>query len=68
MKFAFALAWVNTRLILGVFFYLVLTPSGLVMRLLGKDPLRRRIERSAKSYWIRKEPVLFDKSRYENLF
>ena len=27
MKFAFVLGWINTRLILGLFFYLILTPS-----------------------------------------
>ena len=68
MKFAQALAWFNTRLILGIFFYVLMTPGALVMRLFGRDPLTRRIDRSAKSYWIRKEPVELDRKRYEQLF
>jgi len=68
MAFARALAWVNTRLLLGVFFYMVLTPLGVVMRLLGKDFLDERIDRSSKSYWITREPAPLDKARCERLF
>lgn len=68
MKFAFVLGWVNTRLLLGIFFYLVLTPIGLFLRITGKDLLDRRIDRSAKSYWIKRGSDPVDKSRYERLF
>lgn len=39
MKFADALAWINTRILLIVIYYLVVTPTGLAMRLFGKSPL-----------------------------
>ncbi len=68
MKFAFVLGWVNTRILLGAFFYLVLTPIGLVLRLAGKDLLDRRIDRSAPTYWTRRQSEPFDRSRYERLF
>jgi hypothetical protein len=68
MKFAFVLGWANTRLILGLFFYLILTPIGLIMRMTGKDPLSRRLDRSAATYWVRREPETLDPRRYENLF
>jgi hypothetical protein len=68
MKFAFLLAWVNTRLLLGIFFYGIITPTGLVMRALGKDPLTRRIDRTRTSYWIKRDKVAFDPKRYEHLF
>src|SRR5262245_12047033 len=42
MKLAEVLAWINTRILLGVVFYLVVTPIGLIMRLRGRDPMRRR--------------------------
>jgi hypothetical protein len=35
-----------------VVFYLVFTPVGLVMRLLGRDPLQRRFDREAGTYWV----------------
>jgi hypothetical protein len=33
------LGWINTRIILGAVFYLIVTPIGVVRRLLGKDPM-----------------------------
>ncbi len=41
---------------LGLLFYAVLTPLGVFMRLTGKDPLRLRPDRAARSYWIPREP------------
>ncbi|VAX18025.1 hypothetical protein MNBD_NITROSPINAE01-1078 [hydrothermal vent metagenome] len=67
MKFAMALAWFNTRLLLGITFYFVITPVGLFMRLLGKDLLDLKIDRDAKSYWKKREPV-DDLSRYEKQY
>lgn len=43
-------------LILVVIYYLVLTPIGLVLRLFGHDPLPRRFDRAAKSYWTPRPP------------
>src|SRR6185295_14323741 len=44
MKLAEVLAWINTRILLGVVFYLVVAPIGLIMRLVGRDPMRRKLE------------------------
>jgi len=68
MKFAYILGWVNTRLLLGIFFFLILTPLGLILRLMGKDLLDQKIDRSARSYWVKREPVKLDPARYEQLF
>jgi hypothetical protein len=68
MTFAFALGWVNTRLILGLVFYLIFTPAGLVMKLLGKDPLGLRFDRQATTYWLKRVPQDPSKKRYEKLF
>lgn len=68
MTFAFALGWVNTRLILGIVFYLIFTPAGLVMKLLGKDPLVLRFDREATTYWVKRKPQDQSKNRYEKLF
>ncbi len=45
-----ALGWLNTRILLGAVFYLVVTPLAAVMRLTGRDPLRRRFEPRAGTY------------------
>jgi len=42
--------------LMAIFYYLILTPLGLVFRLIGRDVLRRRFDRSAKSYWISRDP------------
>ena len=42
MLVARALGFVNSHLLLALVFYLVFTPVGLAMRLLGRDPLERR--------------------------
>ena len=39
------------RCVLAVFFIFVLTPLGLVLRLMGKDPLQLKRPRDAKTYW-----------------
>ena len=43
-------------IVLGIMFFLVVTPTGLLMRLFGKDPLRLKREPAATTYWISREP------------
>jgi len=68
MRISFAIGWVNTKILLFVIFYLIVTPLGLIMRLFGKDLLNQRIDRGSPSYWIKREETPFDKSHYERLF
>jgi hypothetical protein len=51
MLLAAALGWVMTRFLLTVTFYLMITPIGLLMRLFGKDPLKRAFPGTGDSYW-----------------
>ena len=53
---AAALGWVNTRILLAVVFFVVLAPTALVLRALGKDPLERRRDRGRATYWRTREP------------
>ncbi len=46
MRFGLALGWVETRIVLGVVFYVMMLPMGVVMRLLGNDPMRRELQRN----------------------
>jgi len=48
---AFPVGWVVSHLLLAVVLYLVFTPIGLLLRLLGRDPLERRFDPQATSYW-----------------
>jgi hypothetical protein len=54
MLFARGLAFVNTRLILTLFFVIVIGPIALILKLAGKDFLQRRID-SSPSFWRPRE-------------
>ena len=58
-----AWGWIGHRLhlvtspvVMAVLFYGAVTPVGLLMRTFGKDPLRRRLDPAAPSYWIPRPP------------
>jgi hypothetical protein len=50
MALGHGLGWINSHLILGAVYVLVLQPIALLMRSLGHDPLRRRRDSTAASY------------------
>lgn len=56
MAFGLLLHRVTNPIFLGVIFFLAVMPMGLLMRALGKDLLRLKIDKSAPSYWIGREP------------
>ena len=68
MKISHVLGWINTRILLGLIFYVVITPIGFVIKIFGKDLLDRKIEPDKQSYWIKREKVHTEKSRYEKQF
>ena len=49
---AYPIGVVMSYVIMGVFFFVVVTALGLIFRLAGRDPLRRRFDPTASSYWI----------------
>ena len=56
MRLAHLLNKIVSPVVLGVMYYGVITPFGLVMRLAGRDPMRRRFDRQAATYWIPRNP------------
>ncbi len=53
--FARRLGHANNYVLLGLFLYALLFPMGLIMRTLGGDPMRRKLELEAESYWTHVE-------------
>ena len=54
--------WLLSHLLLGAIYYLLVTPIGLLRRLFGGDPMKRRFDRSAKTYWTpHREPRTMDR-------
>jgi len=47
---------ITFAVIMGIIFFLAVTPIGLILRVAGKDRLNRKIDRGAKSYWIERRP------------
>ncbi len=55
-QFGLLLHRIVSPVVLGIMFFGVITPMGLLMRLLGKDLLRLRADPDAKSYWVDRKP------------
>ena len=53
-KFGILLGAIVSPIIMGIIFFLTVTPTGMIMRLLGKDILNQKINKTIKSYWIQK--------------
>ncbi len=68
LKVAHAVGWFNTQILLSIVFILMFIPTGLVMSLFRKDPMKRKMLAEG-TYW---EPYelegLKDKNRYERQF
>ena len=56
LKFGLLLHKVVTPIVMGLVFFGTVLPTGLIMRALGKDLLRRKWQRDATSYWIKRRP------------
>jgi phosphotransferase system glucose/maltose/N-acetylglucosamine-specific IIC component len=67
MKFAHALGWVNSRVLLTVLFYGVFAPYGFLSRVLGRDPLRRR-KGEEETYWTTRKTTRQSAEQFERLF
>ena len=52
MRFGLVMGWINTRIILGIVFYFMFTPIALILKLLGKDPMHRKLDAKLQSYRI----------------
>ena len=55
-RFGLLLHKLVNPLVMGLMFFAVITPMGVVMRRLGKDPMRLRRDAAVESYWIAREP------------
>ena len=64
-KFGILLGKIISPLVMGMIFFFVVTPIGLIMRLMGKDVLNLKYNNKNKSYWIEKSGP---KSKMKNQF
>src|SRR5687767_5414962 len=66
MRLGEVLGWVNTRIILTLIFFLVVTPIGLLMRLFGRSPIA--VAKRNDSYWTDVEPHSYGDRHVEKQF
>lgn len=52
MKIGLALGWVNSRIILSIVFFIILTPMALIMKLLKRDTMARSFDFQVESYRV----------------
>lgn len=63
-----AMSRVVSPIALGVLFFGVFTPAGILMRRLRKDPLRLRLDPGARSYWIERSDPVIDPASFRDQF
>ena len=64
-KFGIILGKIISPIIMGIIFFLVVTPIGLLMKILGKDLLKLKYNKKDNTYWIEKNGP---KSKMKNQF
>jgi hypothetical protein len=67
MYAAYPIGWVVSHVILAIIYFGFLTPVAGLMRLFGYDPMARRFDRAAATYWIERERNV-DVTRYFRQF
>lgn len=67
MVVSYPIGSVVSYVVLAILFYLVITPIGLVFRLIGRDAMTRRFDPAAPTYWVPRRPVT-DSKRYFRQF
>ena len=65
MKVGHLLSWVNTRILLGVIFYGLITPMGIIMRLLGKGQMDLAHSGHLDTYRVMRKPRSKDHMNYQ---
>ena len=68
MGLGIVLGFFVSRIVLSVLFYGIITPTGFMMKLLGKDILDERIDKKKSSYWHERPTTARPKASYENQY
>jgi predicted membrane metal-binding protein len=57
MRFGLLLGRIVSPVVLFLVYIIAVVPTGILMRLMGKDPMRRKFDPTASSYWISRVPA-----------
>ena len=53
-KFGITLGAIVAPIVMGIVFFLVVTPTGLILNIMGKDLLNKKYDKKKKTYWIKR--------------
>lgn len=56
MYAVYPIGFVVSHILLGLVYYGIVTPTGLLLRLAGRDPMTRRFDKGSASYWVEHDP------------
>ena len=65
IRFGILLGKIVSPIVMGIIYFGVVTPIGLIMRIFGKDILNLKIDKNKKTYWLAKDKI---KSKMKNQF
>lgn len=68
LKFGELLHRITSPIILAFLFFIVITPTALLLKISGKDLVNRKLDPKIKSYWIKRDPPGPEPSSMENQF
>ena len=54
-KFGMILGAIISPIVMGIIFFLVVTPIGFILRILGKDLLNKKYDKEKETYWIKRD-------------
>ena len=54
-KFGMILGSIISPIVMGIIFFLVVTPIGFILRILGKDLLNKKYDKKKETYWIKRD-------------
>ena len=57
-KLGIILGAIVAPVVMGIIFFLTITPIGITMRLFGKDIINKKINKASKSYWIKRKKFI----------
>ena len=60
LRITYPIGWCVSHVVLAAMYFMIITPIGFLLRLFH-DPMERRLERAAGTYWIRRQAVDIDR-------
>lgn len=67
-KFGLLMHKITNPLLMGLVFFITVLPTGLILKVLRKDPMNRKQQPNEKSYWIKREQSVLTPESFDQQF